>query len=112
MKILVEQMKNQNPLDPLDNKEMASQLAQFSQLQQIESMNMSFDQILDTTRMSYANSLIGKNVSFLSTDDQGQNSMQTVLVEYAYKDLENENKIRLISGDRHIDLEDVIAVHN
>ncbi len=32
MKLLVTQLQNQNPLEPLDNNEMASQLAQFSQL--------------------------------------------------------------------------------
>ena len=44
MTLLVAQMKNQNPLEPLDNNEMASQLAQFSQLQQLEEMNSNLSQ--------------------------------------------------------------------
>ena len=39
MKLLVVQLQNQNPLEPLNNNEMASQLAQFSQLSQLETMN-------------------------------------------------------------------------
>jgi len=46
MKLLVTQLQNQNPLEPLDNNEMASQLAQFSQLQQLESMNSNFESFL------------------------------------------------------------------
>ncbi len=68
MKLLVTQLQNQNPLEPLDNNEMASQLAMFSQLNQLESMNSSFAQVLTTTNRSYANSLLGKRVTFLAED--------------------------------------------
>jgi flagellar basal-body rod modification protein FlgD len=54
MKLLVTQLQNQNPLEPLDNNEMASQLAQFSQLQQLETMSSSFVQVLDTVERDYA----------------------------------------------------------
>jgi len=70
MKILVAQLQNQNPLEPMDNNEMASQLAQLSQLGQIESLNRSFSEVLTTTRRSYADSLIGKNVTFFSEDEE------------------------------------------
>lgn len=69
MKLLVAQLQNQNPLEPLDNNEMASQLAQFSQLEQLESMNSSFAQVLETAERSYANSLLGKNVTFYAEDE-------------------------------------------
>lgn len=69
MRILIVQMQNQNPLEPLDNNQMASQLAQFSQLQQLESMNSSFADVLTTAKRSYANSLLGKNVTFYAKDE-------------------------------------------
>ena len=69
MKLLVTQLQNQNPLEPLNNNEMASQLAQFSQLQQLESMNSSFAEVLETAERNYANSLLDKNVTFYSTDE-------------------------------------------
>src|SRR4030067_3532894 len=37
--LLVAQMKNQDPLNPLDNAEVTSQLAQLSTVQGIEDMN-------------------------------------------------------------------------
>ncbi|MHC4241200.1 MAG: flagellar hook assembly protein FlgD, partial [Planctomycetota bacterium] len=70
MKVLITQLQNQNPLEPLDNNEMASQLAQFSQLQQLESMNSNFAKVLAITNHSYANSLIGKDVTVFAQDTE------------------------------------------
>jgi len=69
MKLLVTQLQNQNPLEPLNNNEMASQLTQFSQLEQLESMKSSFAEVLTTTNRNYANSLLDKNVTFYSADE-------------------------------------------
>jgi len=75
MKLLVTQLQNQNPLEPMDSNDMASQLAQFSQLQQLESMNSSFADVLAITNRSYANSLLGKNVTFF-TEDEGTGELK------------------------------------
>jgi flagellar basal-body rod modification protein FlgD len=87
MKLLIAQLQNQNPLEPLDNNEMASQLALFSQLQQLESMNGSFAQVLSTTNRSYANSLLGKRVTFFSEDETtGELEKITGTVESVFND--------------------------
>jgi flagellar hook assembly protein FlgD len=70
MKLLVAQLQNQNPLEPLDNNEMASQLAQLSQLGQIETLNASFAAVMANTERSYANSLIDRNVTFFSENGE------------------------------------------
>ena len=69
MKLLIAQLQNQNPLEPLDNNEMASQLAQFSGLSQLESMNTSFADVLVMAKRTYANSLLGKTVTFYAEDE-------------------------------------------
>ena len=65
LNLLVAQLKNQNPLEPMDNNEMASQLAQLSQLEQLENMNGSFAEVLQGQQASLASSWIGKEVGFL-----------------------------------------------
>jgi len=69
MKLLVTQLQNQNPLEPMDNNQMATQLTQISQLQQLESMSSNFADVLATTKRNYANSLLGKNVTFFATNE-------------------------------------------
>jgi len=63
--LLVAQMKNQDPLNPLDNAEVTSQMAQLSTVQGIENMNSSLQAMaasLGTNQMSQAASLIGRTV--------------------------------------------------
>ncbi len=108
MKLLITQLQNQNPLEPLDNNEMAAQLAQFSQLQQLESMNSNFEDVLAITKMNYASSLIGKNISFIGQLSDGTIDIVDATVEKIYTD-ENGNII-LSAGGYDVNLEGVIAV--
>jgi len=110
MKLLIVQLQNQNPLEPLDNNEMASQLAQFSQLQQLESMNESFAKVLATTELTYANSLIGKEVSFMLENETGTTDITSGVVEQVYNNIGGE--IFLIVGNYTLGLENVISVKN
>ena len=110
MKLLITQLQNQNPLEPMDNNEMASQLAQFSQLQQLETMNSSFADILSTTEHNYANSLIGKEISFASENDAGTQEITSGIVEEVVNNI--DGKTVLITGNNTIALEDVISVRN
>ena len=43
LKLLVAQLKNQDPSNPMDGKDMAAQLAQFSSVEQLLKLNTSFD---------------------------------------------------------------------
>jgi flagellar basal-body rod modification protein FlgD len=110
MKLLVEQLRNQNPLEPLDNNEMASQLAQFSQLQQLETMNSSFAKVLTTIEQSYANSLIGKEVSFIAETETGTVDIQSGTVEQVF--INTDGDILLLVGNYSLGLEDIISVKN
>jgi len=42
IQLLVTQLQNQDPLDPVDDKEFISQMAQFSALEQMQNLNTSF----------------------------------------------------------------------
>ena len=110
MKVLIAQLQNQNPLEPLDNNEMASQMAQFSQLQQLESMNSNFAEVLATTRRTYANSLIGKEVTFMIQTESGDAELTSSVVDQICNEV--DGKIFLLAGDYTLLLEDVIAVKN
>ena len=107
MKLLVTQLQNQNPLEPMDNNQMASQLAQLSQLGQIEQLNSKFSDVLATSQKSYACSLVGKQVSFAITDDSGNSQLSSGTVAGV---ITQGSDIKLQVGDYTIGLSDVQAV--
>jgi flagellar basal-body rod modification protein FlgD len=110
MKLLVTELQNQNPLEPMDNNQMAAQLAQFSQLQQLEGMNSNFASVLAVTEKSYANSLIGKQVSFSVRNEYGENELITGTVDEV--NIDNDGKIQLTVGDKTTELKDILSVTN
>lgn len=109
MKLLVTQLQNQNPLEPLDNKDMAAQLAQFSQLQQMETLNSSFGQVLESVQRGYASSLIGKEVSFEGTAEDGSTETMTGTVEKVSIDGDD---IILSVGEEEVNLSDVTSIRD
>ena len=65
LKLLVTQLKNQDPLNPLDNAQMTSQLAQINTISGIEKMNTTLGKMLDVYNAGQgmqAAGLIGKYV--------------------------------------------------
>ena len=66
MKLLLAQLKNQNPLNPMDGTDFAAQLAQFSSLEQLTNLNTQLEtQGLNQMTLGYAQSvnMIGKEVA-------------------------------------------------
>ncbi len=69
LRLLTIQMQNQDPLDPLDNKELIAQLTEFSSLEQLENMNTNLENTVNLDLMltqvlnnTAAAGLIGKSV--------------------------------------------------
>ncbi|MCL5283067.1 MAG: flagellar hook capping protein [Planctomycetes bacterium] len=110
MKLLVTQLQNQNPLEPLDNKDMSAQLAQFSQLQQTENLNTSFSKVLESVQRSYASSLIGKEVSFKVQAADGTLQTQTGDVDEVV--IGADGTLLLMVDDRQVKLADVTSIRD
>ena len=65
LKLLVTQMKNQDPLNPLDNAQVTSQMAQLSTVSGIEKLNASLQSMSSSFAASQslqASSMIGRSV--------------------------------------------------
>lgn len=79
LKILMTQLQNQDPLSPLDDKDFVAQMATFSSLEQLMNMASSIDMLVQNQFISpvvqYSH-MIGKQVSYLETNDEG--SKETV----------------------------------
>ncbi len=110
MKLLVTQLQNQNPLEPMDNKDMSAQLAQFSQLQQTENLNTSFGKVLESVQRSYASSLIGKEVSFKVQGTDGTVETKTGDVDEVI--VGADGNLLLMIDDQQVTLSDVTAIRD
>ncbi|MEA3283793.1 MAG: flagellar hook capping FlgD N-terminal domain-containing protein [Synergistota bacterium] len=72
LKLYIEQLKNQDPLEPMDTNEMAAQFSQFTTVEQLMNMNSSMEEML-SLQLGNAVSYIGFEVTYSHAyqDDQG-----------------------------------------
>lgn len=75
LQLLVAQMRNQDPINPLDGAEFAAQLAQFNSVEQLINVNNGLQRLEESQELmsssminSMAASLTGKNVRALSDE--------------------------------------------
>ena len=64
--LMLEQLKNQDPMNPMDNTEMLAQQAQFTQIQELQKMN---EAINTNNTIQQANSLVGKTVQVVDPNN-------------------------------------------
>jgi flagellar basal-body rod modification protein FlgD len=71
LKLLVAEMKNQDPTEPMDSTQYVAQLASFSQVEQSIQVNSKLTQILQSTAVSQADSLLGRTITSADGDTSG-----------------------------------------
>ena len=101
LNLLVTQLRYQDPLKPVDDKEFIAQLAQFSSLEQMQNMNNSISQ-------SQAYSLLGKKVEASVTDESTKEL--TAVQGYVSAVKSRYGKVYLVVNDKDIPIENVINV--
>lgn len=80
LKILVAQLRYQDPLQPMQDREFISQMAQFTSLEQLMNINSQLNQLSQS--LGAASSLIGKQISWMVLPEGGtQYQMESGLVE-------------------------------
>ena len=96
LKLLVAQLQSQDPLNPMEDKEFISQMAQFTSLEQMKNVS-------NAVQITQATSYIGKQVTW--DDETGE--QQTGIVK-AVRITSGEPKI--VVGDQNIALAKVTSV--
>ncbi|UQD51711.1 flagellar hook assembly protein FlgD [Bacillus methanolicus] len=86
LKILITQLQNQDPLNPMQDKDFIAQMAQFSTLEQMTNMENSLENFLKSQEQNYmlqASMLIGKTVTFLDANNEEKTA---VVKSVSFKD--------------------------
>lgn len=74
LKLLTTELRNQDPMQPMDDTQSVAQLAQFSALSSTQELNSSFQNFQSNFGVMQASGLIGKSVTVVSTDATGNSS--------------------------------------
>lgn len=113
--LFVTQLQNQNPLDPTDNTEFMSQLAQFSTLEQAQQQTEYLSDIssigsasLQLDQISLASTFIGKTIKY--SDDSDSSETLSGIVEGVK--LEEDGTVSFIIDGESVSISNFIEVDN
>jgi flagellar basal-body rod modification protein FlgD len=62
LRLLIAQIKNQDPTKPMDSAQLMSQLASFSNVEQSIKINQKLDSLMTSTALSQIDSIVGRTV--------------------------------------------------
>ncbi|GGD68353.1 flagellar hook capping FlgD N-terminal domain-containing protein [Paenibacillus nasutitermitis] len=105
LRILVTQLSNQDPMQPLQDKDFIAQMAQFSSVEQL--MNMTGELTKLRQNLGMASTMIGKEIQWFETAETGEllpmiGKVDSIIlsggVQYARV------------GDKDIDLDSIVAI--
>jgi len=101
LKILITQLQNQDPTNPMQDKEFVAQMAQFSSLEQMTNMATNFGKLSSVLNSSEAQSLLGRTVEITDGDKAVYGKVSQVvrgefplvMVNGSFYDLEQVSKV-------------------
>lgn len=96
--LLMAEMKNQDPTQPMDPSQMVSQLATVSEVGQSVQMNANLSALLTSASLSQAESLIGRNITSPDGSASGQVTSVSVTSAGAVATLANGVNVPLADG--------------
>jgi flagellar basal-body rod modification protein FlgD len=67
LQLLVSQLQNQDPLDPVTNQDFFNQLTSLNTVEGLSSLNANFSQMLQLQQLSQGADLVGKTVNYTPT---------------------------------------------
>ena len=105
LKLLVVQMRNQDPLKPVSDTEFIAQMAQFSNLEQTKEMSGDIAKLRQSTAFNQATALMGKQVRLLSDED---NFTKGIVTDLTVKD----GEVSLIVNGKTYELGQVVSVNS
>jgi flagellar basal-body rod modification protein FlgD len=98
LKLLIAEMKNQDPTKPMDSTEYVAQLATFSQVAQTVQTNSKLDQLLQTSALAQAGNIIGHSITSADGNTTGTVSSVRLTSDGLIAILENGQEVTMQSG--------------
>ncbi len=106
MKLLVTQLKYQDPTKPMEDREFIAQMAQFSSLEQMSNLNKEMGNLLKSARSNEAFPLLGRQIDALNPLTNRRVSGVVSSIQY------NGDEQVLMVGNEQVRMSDISAVRN
>jgi flagellar basal-body rod modification protein FlgD len=102
MKLLLTQMKHQNPMDPMNNSEMLSQVAQLASLEATNNLKSGFQEIMKLVNLTGGANLVGKEIEYRSGDGTVRATVDAVRT--------TEGELHVECGEESFGLSQIVRV--
>lgn len=108
MTLLFTQLKNQDPMKPMDSSEMMGQIATLNSLNALLAIKESITALNESQTLSYASSLIGKTIN--AVPDASDTSTIVTGVVTSMTTYNGETLVQI--GDTDVKLSTIVSVSN
>lgn len=117
LKILITQLQNQDPSNPMEDKEFISQMANFSSLEQMTQMNKTLTSFIEMQKDSHLLShsqLIDKEIKWEQTvaDAEGNTKLREIESRVKAVSIQNGKTKLVLDGGEMINTDQVIHISN
>lgn len=113
LKLLITQLRHQDPMEPVKDQDFIAQMASFSTLEQIQNMSKSLDSftscltgisalLTTSSYMQQAVSLIGKQVEFAGEGGLLSGLVKSVVIE--------DGVPLLVVGDQRVSVDKIVSI--
>lgn len=98
LKLLVAQMKNQDPTAPMESTDFVAQLATFSNVEQSVQINTKLEQLLQASQLAQAGSIIGRTVTSADGEISGKVTEVRLYSDGVIAVLDNGKQVPMLPG--------------
>lgn len=106
LKLLINELQNQDPLNPMDNSEMVEQIGQIRQISATDTLSSTLSRLSNSQELVTASGLIGHTVTGLASDSTNvTGKVDRVTVET--NDENNSRTVKVHIGEKTMEVRNI-----
>ena len=106
LQLLVNELQNQDPLNPVDNAEFVAQIGQIREIGATDQLTNSLTSLSNNQQLVTASGLIGRSIQGLATDSSNVDGVVD-RISVVTNNENDERSVQVHVGDRTINIENI-----